>query len=249
MRTAHHIDKDKVLSLLAAAFIFLSIICALLADHFNAKVMGEASLGVGVWAPSKESAQWIQKVELRRIADNLFHLGILFAIFGLVTEALGTLLGNRWPSTTSDSSDSGHAQRNKRRRFVLATCYFLAGLSCLFGSWNPERLPSLGLEIGVLRRLLWCFGWSSVGFSVVGFSSIKSESVGKNPFPSYFYFYPAFLCVNSLLVFGVLHLFDRTSAHLFYPFAAWACMNLGFWVDTIRFDRLIDSALRRLGQQ
>jgi len=42
-------NKDKLLAFLAAVFVFLSLICALLSNHYNGKVMGVANLGVAVW--------------------------------------------------------------------------------------------------------------------------------------------------------------------------------------------------------
>ncbi len=81
-------NKDKLLAFLAAFFVFLSLICALLSNHYNGKVMGEASLGVGVWAPTPGSNEWLQKTRLRNTADLFFFLGIGFAVLSLIIEVI-----------------------------------------------------------------------------------------------------------------------------------------------------------------
>ena len=85
-------NKDKLLAFLAAFFVFLSLIRALLSNHYNGKVMGEASLGVAVWAPTPGSSEWLQKTHLRNTADIFFFLGIGFAFLSFVVEVVTLIL-------------------------------------------------------------------------------------------------------------------------------------------------------------
>lgn len=75
----------------------------------------------------------------------------------------------------------------------------------------------------------------------------------KGPIPSYLYFYPPFLIVNSCAIFGFLVLLGmKSDSRLFYLIAAWFSLNLGFWIDVINFKngfseiaQLIEKIVRR----
>ena len=78
--------KVQKLQLGAAVFVFLSIVCSLLANQVNSKLMGQAAMGVGVWAPTKDSPEWKQKEKLKTQVDWYFYGGVIFALLGLGLE-------------------------------------------------------------------------------------------------------------------------------------------------------------------
>ena len=80
--------RMQKLQLCAAIFIFLSIGCSLLANRANRKLMGQAAMGVAVWAPEKGSAEWRQKEKLKAQVDLYFYGGVIFALLGLGVEVI-----------------------------------------------------------------------------------------------------------------------------------------------------------------
>ena len=78
--------KVQRLQLCAAIFIFLSLVCSLLVNQANTKLMGQAALGVAVWAPAKDSPEWKQKEKLQVQANWYFYGGVICALFGLGFE-------------------------------------------------------------------------------------------------------------------------------------------------------------------
>lgn len=74
------------LNQIGGLLIFLSIVAALVSNYLNAKVMGEAALGVAVFAPERGSPEWNRKVRLRRWADFLFYAGLAFATAGVLIQ-------------------------------------------------------------------------------------------------------------------------------------------------------------------
>ena len=81
-------------NIVGAIFIFLSIVAALVSNYLNGKVMGEAGLGYGVFAPPRGSPEWEQKASLRRWADRSFYTGMLFAFLGVGAQLWNELA--RW---------------------------------------------------------------------------------------------------------------------------------------------------------
>lgn len=98
-------NKSDVLRLVGAFFIFLSIMCSLLSNHYNAVVMGEAALGYGVWGATKGSMEWAAKKQLREKSDGYFRAGVLFALLGIGTEVLGTFMCSNKKSQFGDFDD------------------------------------------------------------------------------------------------------------------------------------------------
>jgi drug/metabolite transporter (DMT)-like permease len=66
------------------------VLLALFSFKDNAKVMGDAALGVAVFAPEKGSGADLEKRRLRKRSDRLFYWGIGFAIAGGLMQAVGT---------------------------------------------------------------------------------------------------------------------------------------------------------------
>lgn len=128
--------------------------------------------------------------------------------------------------------------------FVIISCLYKPEWLSL--DWIPKELLIKGNGIG--RPLLWCFGWGITGLSIVSISdSRRKEGNVQSPFPSYIYFYPSFILVNSLLIFGLLNLLTAEDK-VYYPLAAFFSLNLGFWIDTVNFNRLVDGLLNLFGK-
>ncbi len=87
--------KSQKLQLGAAVFVFLSIVCSLLANQANASLMGEAAMGVGVFAPAKDSPEWKQKEKLKTQVDWYFYGGVTFALLGLGFEIFSIFADQR----------------------------------------------------------------------------------------------------------------------------------------------------------
>lgn len=87
----------------AAGFVFLSIMCSLLANQTNASLMGKAALGVAVWAPTTDSPEWKQKEKLKTQVDRYFYGGVLFALLGLSLE-IARIFADRKPTLTSTTA-------------------------------------------------------------------------------------------------------------------------------------------------
>ena len=94
MRSVHR------LQLYAAIFVFLSIVCSLLGNQTNARLMGQAAMGVGVWAPEKDSPEWKQKERLKTQADWYFYGGVIFALLGLGFEISSIFADKKLPEKT-----------------------------------------------------------------------------------------------------------------------------------------------------
>jgi len=142
---------------------------------------------------------------------------------------------------------------NRCLRGFFALAYAFAGAIGIYaGAYQPEALlylPYIPSEVGVslLRRLIWCFGWSAVGFAIIAFNVALSENGKKNPLRAYLGFYPPFLLVNSLLVYGLLNLVSIPGHVFFYPVSAWLCLNLAFWIDEVNFKKMVDMILKKAG--
>jgi hypothetical protein len=104
---------------------------------------------------------------------------------------------------------------------MLALFWYCDSIENIFFSDEAKNASSL-------YRLLWCSFGSLWGFSAIAF---YWRDVKEAPFPRYLTYYPFLLLVISLLVFSVLHLFDKTSGYLFYYSSFGLCAMFGFQVD------------------
>lgn len=77
----------KKAEMFACIFVFISIISALLSNYYDSKVMGDANLGVGIWAGAEDSNLMKNKRCLRKLSDGFFYSGIVFSVLGLFTQA------------------------------------------------------------------------------------------------------------------------------------------------------------------
>jgi uncharacterized membrane protein len=70
------------------------LLMALISNWYQTKVMGDAGLGIGVWAPAKDSPEWREKQRLRRLATLCFWIGILLTALGVALQTAGAV----WPT-------------------------------------------------------------------------------------------------------------------------------------------------------
>jgi hypothetical protein len=70
------IKSDKTMILIAAAFVMLTIVFSFISNRYESRVMGDAALGVAVFAPERGSPEWEKKQFLRSTADCYFNLSI-----------------------------------------------------------------------------------------------------------------------------------------------------------------------------
>ncbi len=83
---------EKWLIAAGGLLLLLGLITALISSHYQTRVMGEAGLGVAVWAPKPESPEWKEKERLRARADCLFWIGLAATGCGIVLQTLGALI-------------------------------------------------------------------------------------------------------------------------------------------------------------
>ena len=72
------------------------LLLAAISNWYQTKVMGDASLGVAVWAPDKDSPEWRKKTRLRTLADWAFWIGIALSAIGGALQTWGAL----WPTSS-----------------------------------------------------------------------------------------------------------------------------------------------------
>jgi len=183
--------------------------------------------------------------------SSLYRIGFLFIIcaFFIVCPKKWT---QKW-LTFCGVKDFDTDLKNRWEKLCYGIIYAISGifivLDCLnrdlsLTHWFPHQI-----ETGLRFRLMWCFGWSMIGFSGAAVSDCRRKTADvQSPFPSYIYFYPMFLIANSFLIFGLVNLKNQPGQIFFYPMSAFICLNLGFWIDTINFNNLIAIFLANLGK-
>ena len=80
------------LHIFGALLIAVSIVSALMSNHYNSMVMGEANLGFGRLAPERGTEMWNEQVRLRNWSNRFFYSGIILAAFGLIAQVSGLML-------------------------------------------------------------------------------------------------------------------------------------------------------------
>ena len=80
------------LVLIGGVVLLVGLLMALISAHFGDRVMGQAGLGVAVWAPEKGSAEWLAKERQRMIADGAFYIGLALTAFGVALQTVGSIL-------------------------------------------------------------------------------------------------------------------------------------------------------------
>lgn len=85
-------NKPKKLILLGNILLALGLLLSLFSNYYNSKVMDVANLGVGVWAPDKNSPEWKRKEKLRETSDCCFYSGIILTLAGITIGTIGSLI-------------------------------------------------------------------------------------------------------------------------------------------------------------
>ena len=75
----------------------LGLLTAFVSNHYANRVMGDANLGVGIFAPAPESPEWRQKLELRTRADRFFYVGLALTAPGALRSTRGRRDGRKGP--------------------------------------------------------------------------------------------------------------------------------------------------------
>ncbi len=190
---------------------------------------------------------WIFGLSLHSKVRLLFSFTLFLLVISFILLPDG---GIKWWFRFCGMQDS-EFQTDLDKRFekvIYGSIYGLLGVfvivACLYrSSWLPSNwIPHdvLTQYAGIDRRLMWCFGWSIAGFSIAAISDSRRSAPGvKSPFPPYVYFYPSFVIVNSLMIFGLLNWLSARG-DVFYSLTAVLALNLGFWIDSINFSKWFD---------
>jgi hypothetical protein len=72
--------------LAGGVFLLVGLHMALISNHYSAKVMGKAALGLAVVAPNPGSPAMKRKERLRARADRSFWIGVALTAMGVVLQ-------------------------------------------------------------------------------------------------------------------------------------------------------------------
>lgn len=84
-------NQSKWLNVIGGIILFTGLLCALGSNHYEAKVMGGAALGIAVIGPNENSPAMKEKIRVRQLADRAFYLGISFTFIGIVLQTVGSI--------------------------------------------------------------------------------------------------------------------------------------------------------------
>ena len=84
-------SQSKRLSIIGGIILFIGLLCALGSNHYEAKVMGNAALGIPEIGPNENSPAWKEKIQIRQLADIFFYLGIFLTAIGIVLQTMGSI--------------------------------------------------------------------------------------------------------------------------------------------------------------
>ena len=76
----------RCLVLAGGIFLLVGLLIALISNHYNAKVMGKAGLGVAILAPDPGSPEMRRKERLRVWADCSFWIGVALTAVGVALQ-------------------------------------------------------------------------------------------------------------------------------------------------------------------
>lgn len=80
------LPADQRRTTLVALLFAASILCTLWSFHLNSRVMGDAALGVGIFAPEPDSPEMLEKLRLRWWSDALFLGAQAFAFAAVAAQ-------------------------------------------------------------------------------------------------------------------------------------------------------------------
>ena len=84
-------NHSKWLSVIGGIILFIGLSCALLSNHYEAKVMGNAALGIAIIGPNENSPAWKEKIQTRQLVDIFFYFGIFLTAIGIVLQTVGSI--------------------------------------------------------------------------------------------------------------------------------------------------------------
>ncbi|MDE0086922.1 MAG: hypothetical protein OXU23_14475 [Candidatus Poribacteria bacterium] len=84
-------NQSKRLSIIGGIILFVGLLCALGSNHYEAKVMGNAALGIAIVGPNENSPAWNEKVQTRQLADIFFYFGLFLTAIGIVLQTMGSI--------------------------------------------------------------------------------------------------------------------------------------------------------------
>ncbi len=80
------------LTLIGGVLLLAGLGCSLGSTFYQVKVMGEARMGVGVWAPEKGSPAWQERERHVARSDWFFYIGLLLSAAGIALQVWGAWL-------------------------------------------------------------------------------------------------------------------------------------------------------------
>ncbi len=84
--------KKRALTLIGGLLLLAGLVVALIANHYEAKVLRNANFGEAVLAAREGSPELAEKQRLRREVEWLFWIGIGLTAVGVVLQTAGALL-------------------------------------------------------------------------------------------------------------------------------------------------------------
>ena len=80
------------LTLIGGMLLLAGVVIALVANHYETKVMGKARMGVALLAPQEDSSEWKEKERLVGLADRWFWFGVGLTALGILLQTIGSML-------------------------------------------------------------------------------------------------------------------------------------------------------------
>jgi hypothetical protein len=129
-----------------------------------------------------------------------------------------------------------------KTRLIGAVIYFLTAIALLIviigWSWRSDYFydqPLHGFENW--RRLIWCFMWCFLGFSVIAYRSSLNPHDNK-AWPSYATSYLIILIHIALITFSILQAFQGTHNYVFYFLSSPICFSMSYSIDDVIKEKL-----------
>jgi hypothetical protein len=138
------------------------------------------------------------------------------------------MLSNGKTYMNESSGENKEENKINKWRVIFAIAYFLSGCLIIWFFRKDMFYLSPMENTYNFYRFLWCVSSTFFGFSAIAFG-LRCHK--PSPFPEYLFHYPLQIFAMSSLVFGVLHLWDRTVSYVFYYLSFGICFTLGFLVD------------------
>jgi hypothetical protein len=83
--------KKRALTLVGAVWVLRGLAVALITNHYETTVMGQANLGIAVLVPKEGRPEWEAKQRLRTEIEWLFWVGLALTAGGVALQTAGAL--------------------------------------------------------------------------------------------------------------------------------------------------------------